>query len=194
MVLNIFLFLMLVFAFLSVQTKLMRNAVIYLGVFSLASSVVYFLYQAPDVGLAEAIIGSTLTTVLYLVALKKYRVITVYLIDQSKTGPDRQLHLQRSGSQPDSQINIPAIREIENFCRSKEYEMHVIQTTESLSELYSHAANDVIVVRGSETCHVYANLKNYIYNDLDKHISCMDVDQIQPGPDCDRIARKGMSD
>lgn len=179
MVLKVFLLLMLVFAFLSVQTKLMRNAVIYLGVFSLISAVVYFLYQAPDVGLAEAIIGSTLTTVLYLVALQKYRVITVYYVDEVEQLSERKLRRQRAQGQSASMMNIPVMREIEKFCIGKEYEMHVVQTTESLGELYSHAANDLIVVRKSKQCFVYANMKNYLYSDLDKHVSCNDVDNIQ---------------
>jgi uncharacterized MnhB-related membrane protein len=72
MLLNIFLFLLIAFAIIAIQTtKLIRGA-IYLGIFSLISSFCFLLYGAPDVAIAEAIIGSTLSTILYLVALYKY--------------------------------------------------------------------------------------------------------------------------
>ncbi|NSW89206.1 MAG: DUF4040 domain-containing protein [Firmicutes bacterium] len=73
MIIKIFLGVMTVFALLAVQTHQLRRAVIYLGVFSLINSFAYVFYGAPDVSLAEAIIGSTLVTVLYLIALKKYK-------------------------------------------------------------------------------------------------------------------------
>lgn len=66
-----FLLLLLLTAFLTVQQRRLRTAVIFMAVFSLLSSVVFLLYQAPDVAMAEIIIGSTLSTVLYLVALSK---------------------------------------------------------------------------------------------------------------------------
>ena len=73
---QISLIMLIVLAIATVQTRKLRNAVIYLGVFSLGMSFVYILYNAPDVAIAEAVIGSTLATILYLVALKKYRIFT----------------------------------------------------------------------------------------------------------------------
>ncbi len=61
-----------------VQTQKLRNAIIYMGVFSLSIAFVYMLYNAPDVAIAEAVIGSTLATILYLVALQKYKVFTIF--------------------------------------------------------------------------------------------------------------------
>lgn len=71
MVETFFLILLLVTAFLTIQQRRLRTAVIFMAVFSLLSSIVFLLYQAPDVAMAEIVIGSTLSTVLYLVALSK---------------------------------------------------------------------------------------------------------------------------
>ncbi|MDD3867633.1 MAG: DUF4040 domain-containing protein [Clostridia bacterium] len=71
MVETFFLMLLLVTAFLTIQQRRLRTSVIFMAVFSLLSSVVFLLYQAPDVAMAEIVIGSTLSTVLYLVALSK---------------------------------------------------------------------------------------------------------------------------
>jgi uncharacterized MnhB-related membrane protein len=83
MIVKIFLMAMMVFALLSVKTAQLRTAIIYLGIFSLINAVVYIFYGAPDVSLAEAIIGSTLATILYLTAIKKYKPVMIYHIHQN---------------------------------------------------------------------------------------------------------------
>ena len=65
---------LLVLALLIIQQSSLRVAIIYAGVFSLVSSMVYLYHDAPDVALAEAVIGSTLATVLYLAALRKQEI------------------------------------------------------------------------------------------------------------------------
>ncbi|MBM7581877.1 putative MnhB-related membrane protein [Caldicoprobacter guelmensis] len=85
MIVKIFLMAMMVFALLSVKARQLRTAIIYLGVFSLINAVVYIFYGAPDVSLAEAIIGSTLATILYLIAIKKYNPVMVYHIHENNT-------------------------------------------------------------------------------------------------------------
>jgi multicomponent Na+:H+ antiporter subunit B len=68
---RVLLVLLIVFALQAIRQRQLRTAAIYLGVFSLVSSVLYLMCAAPDVAIAEAVIGSTLATVLYLVALQK---------------------------------------------------------------------------------------------------------------------------
>lgn len=80
MMIKLFLVGMLIFAFLSIKTRQLRDAVIYLSIFSLTNAVVYLFYGAPDVSLAEAIVSSTLSTILYLIAIKKYNPTTFYQI------------------------------------------------------------------------------------------------------------------
>ena len=76
--LEIALILLLITSVAAIQTRYLRHAVIYLGLFSLAIAFVYLLYHAPDVAIAEAVIGSTIATILYLVALQKYKIFTIY--------------------------------------------------------------------------------------------------------------------
>ena len=61
----------------TIEAKKLRRSVIYMGAFSLLSSFVYLLYNAPDVAIAEAFIGCTISVVLLLTALKKYRIINL---------------------------------------------------------------------------------------------------------------------
>lgn len=64
------LFMMIAVAAAALITRKPRTAVIQLGLFSLLSSFVFLFYGAPDVAMAEAVIGSALSTVLYLVTIK----------------------------------------------------------------------------------------------------------------------------
>ena len=75
----IMLIILVVTAIMTLQTKKMKNAVIYLGVFSIIIAFVYLLQGAPDVAIAEAVIGSTMTTILYIVALHKYKLFRIYI-------------------------------------------------------------------------------------------------------------------
>ncbi|MBN2794794.1 MAG: DUF4040 domain-containing protein [Clostridia bacterium] len=73
------LLILILLALISLQTMKLRNAIIYLGVFSMTLAFVYLLYGAPDVAIAEAVIGSTMATVLYIVAFQKYRLFVIYI-------------------------------------------------------------------------------------------------------------------
>ncbi len=61
--LEVTLILVVILAILAIQTNTLRRAIVYLCVFSLLCSFCYLLYQAPDVAIAEAVIGSTLATI-----------------------------------------------------------------------------------------------------------------------------------
>lgn len=76
---EIALIILIILALISLQTRRLRNAIIYLGLFSMTLAFVYLLYGAPDVAIAEAIIGSTMATVLFIVAFQKYRLFVIYI-------------------------------------------------------------------------------------------------------------------
>jgi len=57
-------------AICAVRTKSTLHAVIASGVVSLSASIIFLLVAAPDVAMTEAAIGSGLTTVVFLYALK----------------------------------------------------------------------------------------------------------------------------
>lgn len=59
-------------------TNNIRKAVLLSGVLSIIASFVYLLLHAPDVALAEAVIGCTLSTIIMLMAIKDLKVIYVF--------------------------------------------------------------------------------------------------------------------
>ena len=62
---------LIVISILIVRERSIIRALIYMGVFSLFSAVVYLLLGSPDVAMAEAII-STFSTILFIVCIEKY--------------------------------------------------------------------------------------------------------------------------
>ena len=66
-------FLSLTAAVYAVLTRKNINAIISSGVVSLTASIIFMLVAAPDVAMTEAAIGSGLTTVVFLYALKHVR-------------------------------------------------------------------------------------------------------------------------
>jgi energy-converting hydrogenase B subunit D len=60
-------------ALFAVFTKNLLGAVIVSGTVGLLASVLYLLMHAPDVAMTEAAIGSGLTTLVFLLALKRIR-------------------------------------------------------------------------------------------------------------------------
>ena len=108
---------LVVLAFMTVQTVRQRRAVVYLGAFSLISSFAYLAYNAPDVAIAEAVIGCTLSTVLFLIAMKKYRVITIYYV-QDEEDVTASIRKERR----------ELTRSLENFLLERGYEPHVVAT------------------------------------------------------------------
>lgn len=75
-VLYIVLFLTAAAAVLTVLTDRLLSAVIFAGALSAEAALCYLMLGAPDVALAEIVVGATLATVIFLVTLKKYRMFT----------------------------------------------------------------------------------------------------------------------
>ena len=71
--------LLIIFALYSVFAKNLKRAIVGCGVFGLWVSIAYMLYHAPDVAIAEAVISSALTTILYVVTIKNYNDISTKL-------------------------------------------------------------------------------------------------------------------
>ena len=60
---------MIVFAFLTIENKRIINSVIYLSFLSMIAVIGFLIMKAPDVAITEAVIGSGLTTTLFLFTL-----------------------------------------------------------------------------------------------------------------------------
>ncbi len=74
---NGLLILLVVLSAIIIFTHKLRVAIILSGSCSMFAALVYLFLAAPDVALAEAIIGSTLATIILLSGTQKYRVCTV---------------------------------------------------------------------------------------------------------------------
>lgn len=135
-----------------VQTQKMRHAVIFLGAFSLTISFVYLLYNAPDVALAEAIIGSTISTILYLVALQKYKIFTFYYCVSEDA-----LH-SKSYNTSDHQHFIKIV---EKFCAKQEIEPQIIYTVESFDHIIETHQYALILQNDSHGLTIWGHPENY---------------------------------
>jgi len=73
-VMLIVLLLWVVFSIAVIEVKNFIHAAILLGVCNSFASLSYFLLRAPDVGMTEAAVGAGLTTLVFIIALKKIGV------------------------------------------------------------------------------------------------------------------------
>ena len=155
--LEIALILLIITSVAAIQTRYMRQAVIYLGLFSLAISFVYLLYSAPDVALAEAVIGSTISTILYIVVLQKYKIYTIYYKLQYEELDDHgtlSVHKQQ------------LINSLEKFCSKQELETQIIYSTEDIKYIMEQHQYALILEEKENTIVIYAHPENYKFDAL----------------------------
>lgn len=142
---------LIIFSIAAVQTRYLRHAVIYLAVFSLTISFVYLLYNAPDVAIAEAVVGSTIATILYLVALQKYKIFTIYY--RLQENEDRV-------SEHYSKYKLQLLKSLEKFCTKQELEAQIIFSSLSLEEILSKHQYALIVEEEENTLVIYGHSEN----------------------------------
>jgi uncharacterized MnhB-related membrane protein len=148
---QITLLLLVYLAIMAIQTQRLRNSVIFMGVFSLNISFVYLLYNAPDVAIAEAVIGSTLATILYLVALQKYKVFVIYChVHEEDVKDSHYAHKKYSD----------LIELLEIFCAKQELEPQVIYTTSETEVIMESHDYAVIIEDHKEILTLYAHPEN----------------------------------
>lgn len=156
--LEISLILLVVLAILSVQTNTLRRAIVYLCVFSLLCSFCYLLYQAPDVAIAEAVIGCTLSTIIYLVALNKYKVFRVYYIIEK---PKDSISIIQKNA---------LCKTLGNYSYEKELELDIVISDKSIEEIVKDYPYDVIVQHNIASTTIYGDKSNYHFDDLISYI------------------------
>ncbi|MFW6015424.1 MAG: Na(+)/H(+) antiporter subunit B [bacterium] len=138
---KIILILTVVFAFFAVQTPKLNRAVIYLGVFSFFCSIVYLFYKSPNIAIAEAVIGSTLTTVIYLVALRKQKRFAVYVFKE---------------------ISHQLIDKIETFCEKEDLIFHYVRFKHNeLEMIIKQVEFDLIIDGNKDDIHFITASNNY---------------------------------
>ncbi|HAE61775.1 MAG TPA: hypothetical protein DCG38_05535 [Eubacteriaceae bacterium] len=162
MIEKIFLILMVVLALITLNTVKLRRAVIYLGIFSLVSSFVYLLYGAPDVAIAEAVIGSALSTVLYLVALKKYQVFTIYYTNANYN----EIH---DGYIIKGRAQI--LRDVERFFLKREMEPQIIYTTDDCDYVLSAKNFDLLIHQDYDKVKMYGCIEDYHVDAMQDYVA-----------------------
>ncbi|SHF09273.1 Na(+)/H(+) antiporter subunit B [Alkalibacter saccharofermentans] len=161
MIEKIFLVLMVILAVITLNTVKLRRAVIYLGIFSLVSSFVYLLYGAPDVAIAEAVIGSALSTVLYLVALKKYQVFTIYYTNENYN----EIH---DGYIIKGRAQI--LKDVERFFLKREMEPQIIYTTENCEHVLDTKNFDLLIHQDYDTVIMFGCREDYHVDAMEDYV------------------------
>lgn len=155
-------------ALLTIRTSVLRLAIVYMGVFSLAASLLYVLYRAPDVAIAEAVIGSGLVALLYLSALKRYRVYTIGLVRHHPENiTDREIIQAEHNA---------AIRDIEQFCIEREREPQTVFTRETVEQAIANYHYDLVIEERDGRVRLYGHRDNYLVDELEVLFAMRDRD------------------
>jgi len=166
---EIFLMVLIPISIYTIQTRKLRNAVIALCALSLVSSIVYLLMNAPDVAVAEAVIGTTLSTILYLVALKKYKVFTVYYLIEEDTLTDNA-YFQRTKNS--------LTHALEKFCAKQELELHIVYSIESLDYIVKRNNYSIIIKEVDKTTLIYGHPDNFKMDALTEFLALEKVPHV----------------
>lgn len=149
---EVLLLLLIPIAIYAIQTRKLRNAVVALCAFSLFASVCYLLYGAPDVAIAEAVIGTTLATILYLVALQKYKVFTVYFMLEGEALSDAA-YFQRAKDQ--------MTMALEKFCAKQELELLIVYSADTIEHITQKHTYSIIVNETQTHHELYGHFANF---------------------------------
>jgi uncharacterized MnhB-related membrane protein len=140
----IFLISLVVLSIITIMSNKLLRAVIYLFAFSFVISIVYLLLNAPDVAIAEAVIGCTISTVLLVTALKKHKIITIYLVKDK-----------------DAKSNVNKIVEaVQKELVKHELEPQVVVTSLDYEKLHDDSLFDILIIQERDDVLVYTSLDN----------------------------------
>ncbi len=151
---------MVLLAILAIKAVILRMAIIYFGIFSLICSLLYLYYQAPDVAIAEAVIGSGLITLLYLTALKRYQVYNIAF-----TSPDFSVVSDRTIVEGTQQEQF--VQDIESFCVNRELEPQFVFTPDPVGKLIETGQYELVLSQDEHQITVYGNKENFVVDELE---------------------------
>ncbi len=124
----------------------LKQDIIALGVLSLVSAFCYLLYHAPDVAIAEAVIGSALATILYIVAFKKHHTFYVYFTTVSKkVNNDTVLRSDMDD----------VFSKITKYCFKHELEAQCVFTWDNPQTIANEHVYDIILQHSDDEITVY---------------------------------------
>ncbi len=157
---------MVVMAIVTIVSNRLFTAIVYAGVLSFLSAFLYVLLGAPDIALAEAVIGATIVTTIFLVTLKKYRIFNIYVLSTSKKSYD-----------------FDVLSKISNSLRNHDIEVHTIHVNKKLEEVLNHTNCDMVLEKVGDKVYVHASEGNQhmkeIAHVLEKEIALGKVKMIE---------------
>lgn len=148
---------LLILGVATVATDNLLRTVIYSGAFSLVMALAFLYYNAPDVALAEAAIGVGLSTIMYLVSLKKIRVYDICYVDETVEDFD------------DDNINEAqdrVLRPLEYFIeRTEELEPQLSYSNQDIQATLEDE-HDVIIQRREDLTYFYGRTTDIVFQDI----------------------------
>ena len=152
----------LIVALFIVLSDNLRHSIIYLSVFSLAMALAYLHFNAPDVALAEAAIGVGLSTIMYLVALKKIKVYDICYVNEKGTFNDEYIFKFRHD----------VIRPLEKFMeQTEEVEPQVTYTDRPIEQVIVEDNHDFVIFQKGEKTVIYGQQSDGIFQDIVKNLN-----------------------
>lgn len=147
LILNISLFLLIIISLTIVLSSTIRRAVILSGVLSMAAAFTYVLLAAPDIALAQVVIGSTLATIILVIGIKKSKTFTVFYLENKYTKDYR------------SKI----IKSIEKSLVSKDLDPNIIQSTQDKMFIRRNYEFEVLVREAEAGIEIYGEESNSLF-------------------------------
>lgn len=149
---------LVVLGFATVQTENLLRTVMFSGAFSLLMALAYLFYNAPDVALAEAAIGVGLSTVIYLVSLKKIRVYDVVYIHEG---------IEHFDDDEINAIQDSIVRPFEKYIEETvELEPQISYTDQPVDNILDTDDHDLIIVKKDDLTYVYGYTYDQVFQDM----------------------------
>ncbi len=153
---------LVVIAIIIINTNSLRNAVIYNAVFSMALSYTFLIYNAPDLAIAEAVISSVMTTIIYFVALKQYSIFTVFChVSEGEVGDS---HYR-------DEHHTHIVELIREYCLKQSLEPYFIYTTSDSKKIMEDHSYELIIEDGDDgMVNILAHIENIKIPELKQYI------------------------
>ncbi len=137
---------MIIVALFIVKSRNLKRVIISLGVLSILASFCYLLYHAPDVAVAEAVIGSALSVILYVVAFKKHHTFYIYFTSESQNkNNDFKIRSEMDD----------IVSKIMNYCTANELEAQCVFTWEKPQEIANEHVYDLILQNNNGKINIF---------------------------------------
>lgn len=153
-----FLIFLVALASVAVFSNNLQRSIIYMGAFSLILSFAYLFYHAPDVALAEAAIGVGLSTIMYLVTLKKIRIYSICYVEEG---------IQAFSDNTIRKVDPKILKPVEHFMeKEEELEPQFAYTNQTLQQVLDEKQHDLVILKKDNTFFLYGNSKDFVFRDI----------------------------